>query len=172
VRANLFLLIAAACAIGCAPRIAGGPADAAGVRPIDRVDLFVRNAAREFVELSATRRVRGGSVTWSVQRYDGRLRPIGRAEEHTDMVVRMLESFDMWALNAPDAPGAACRTVKGRRNCAITFNDYSLVMKVERGREIRVQRYTGLERSTANQTARALADFVFAWARQHGGTRR
>jgi len=85
------------------------------------------------------------------------------------MVVRLLNSFDIWALNAPDAPGAACRTVLGERSCSITFNDYSLVMRVQRGREVRVQRYTGLEKSTSNRSARALGDFVFEWARQREG---
>ena len=85
------------------------------------------------------------------------------------MVVQMLNSFDIWALNAPDAPGAACRTVLGQRSCNITFNDYSLVMQVQRGREVRVQRYTGLEKRTSNQSARALGDFVFAWARKRDG---
>ena len=85
------------------------------------------------------------------------------------MVERMLRSFDIWALNAPDAPGAACRTVLGQRSCAITFNDYSLVMQVQRGREVRVQRYTGLEKSTSNRSARELADFIFAWARMREG---
>lgn len=56
-------------------------------------------------------------------------------------------------------------TVRGGRTCSITVNDYSLVMRVQRGRDVRVQRYTGLEHSTGNPTARALADFVFAWAR-------
>ena len=144
------------------------PAAAAKVsvaRPIDRLDLFVRNAAHEFVELSATRHVRGGEVTWYVQRYDGRLRPLGPAEEETEMVVRMLNSFDLWALNDPDAPGAACRTVLGQRSCSITFNDYSLVMQVQSGRDVRVQRYTRLEKTTSNRSARALGDFVFEWAR-------
>ena len=85
------------------------------------------------------------------------------------MVERMLSSFDIWALNAPDAPGAACRTVLGQRSCSITFNDYSLVMQVQRGREVRVQRYTRLEKSTSNRSARALGDFVFAWARMREG---
>ena len=86
------------------------------------------------------------------------------------MVVRMLNAFDIWALNAPDAPGAACRTVMGERSCSITFNDYSLVMRVQSGQEVRVQRYTGLEKSKSNQSARALGDFVFEWARNRGGS--
>ena len=169
-RRSLCLLICAACCIGCTnrakPAVAPESAEALVAPPIDRVDLFVRNAAREFVELTATRHARGSTVTWSVQRYDGRLRPIGPPVQDTDMVERMLSSFDIWALNAPDAPGAACRTVMGERSCAITFNDYSLVMRVQSGRKVRVQRYTGLEKSTSNRSARALGDFVFAWARE------
>lgn len=142
--------------------------------------LFVRNAAREAVELTLTRDARGNTVTLVRPDYDGRRRPwrrsgrvldsIGPDEQDTDnMAVRMLNSFDIWALNAPDAPGAACRTVIGQRSCSITFNDYSLVMRVQRGREVRVQRYTGLEKSTSNPSARALGDFVFAWARKREG---
>ena len=170
-RRGVCLLICAACCIGCTSRakpnaVPAAPAEALAPPVIDRVDLFVRNAARQFVELTATRHLRGSTVTWYVQRYDGRLRPIGRAEQDTDMVVQMLSSFDIWALNAPDAPGAACRTVLGQRSCSITFNDYSLVMRVQSGRKVRVQRYTGLEKSTSNPSARALGDFVFAWARK------
>lgn len=173
-RGSLWLLICAVSCIGCAGRAKPNapptaPAEAAVAPPIDRVDLFVRNAAREFVELTLTRDTHGSTVTWYVQRFDGRLRPIGPREQDTEMAVEMLSSFDIWALNAPNARGAACRTVLGQRSCAITFNDYSLVMQVQRGKEVRVQRYTGLEKSTANQSARALGDFLFAWARKRDG---
>jgi hypothetical protein len=166
--------LALASCIGCTHRakpnaLPATPAEAFVAAPIDRLDLFVRNAARQAVELTLTRDTRGSAVTWYVQRYDGRQRPIGSAEEDTEMVVLMLNSFDIWALNAPDAPGAACKTVRGRRTCAITFNDYSLVMRVQRGGEVRVQRYTGLEKRMSNQAARALGDFVFAWARKREG---
>ena len=164
--------LAAVCSIGCTtrakPNAPAASADAVVAAPIDRLDLFVRNAAREFVELSATREVRRDIVSWRVQRYDGQLRPIGPAVQDTDMAVRLLDSFDIWALNAPDAPGAACKTVRGQRSCSITFNDYSLVMRVQRGRQVRVQRYTGLEKSTSNPSARSLGDFVFAWAQTSG----
>ena len=168
--AGIGAALALACGIGCTNRakpnaLPAAPAEAAVAAPIDQLDLFVRNAAREAVELSVTRKTRGSTVTWHVQRYDGRRRPIGPAEQDTDMVERLLNAFDLWALNAPDAPGAACRTVLGQRSCSITFNDYSLVMRVQRGRDVRVQRYTGLEKSTSNRSARELADFVFAWAR-------
>ena len=173
-RRSLCVLICAACCIGCTNRakpnaLPATPAEALVAPPIDRLDLFVRNAAREAVELTLTRDTRGSTVTWYVVRSDGRRRPIGPAEQDTDMVVRLLNSFDIWALNAPDAPGAACKTVMGQRSCSITFNDYSLVMRVQRGREVRVQRYTGLEKSKSNRSARALGDFVFAWARMREG---
>ena len=189
-RRSLCLLICAASFIGCTTRarpavapasdealrrdkpkaLPAAPAEASVTPPIDRVDLFVRNAAREAVELTLRRDTRGSTVTWYVVRYDGRRRPVGPPEQDTDMVVRMLNAFDIWALNAPDAPGAACRTVMGERSCSITFNDYSLVMRVQSGQEVRVQRYTGLEKSKSNQSARALGDFVFEWARNRGGS--
>ena len=172
-RRSLCVLVCAACCIGCinraTPNAPAAPAEASVAPPIDRLDLFVRNAAREAVELTLTRDTRGSTVTWSVLWSDGRRRPLGPAEQNTDMVVRMLNSFDIWALNAPDAPGASCRTVLGQRSCSITFNDYSLVMRVQSGRQVRVQRYTGLEKRTSNRSARALGDFVFAWARMRDG---
>lgn len=177
-RRSLCLLICAACCIGCTSRAqphvpAAAAAETFAAPPIDRLDLFVRNAAREAVELTVTRDSRGSTVTLARPAYDGRRRTLLDArrpgEPKTDMVVRMLTSLDIWALNAPDAPGAACRTVMGQRSCAITFNDYSLVMRVQRGREVRVQRYTRLEKSTSNRSARALGDYVFDWARKREG---
>ena len=173
-RRGLCLLICAACCVGCAARaksdiLPAAAAEASVTPPFDSLDLFVRNAAREAVALNLTRKSRGGTETWYVRRYDWRQRPLGPAEQATDMAVRMLNTFDLWALNDPDAPGAACRTVMGQRSCSITFNDYSLVMRVQRGRQVRVQRYTRLEKSTSNPSARALADFVFAWARMLEG---
>jgi hypothetical protein len=91
---------------------------------------------------------------------------VGPAPLDAEMVRAMLDSFDVWAMNAPDAPGAACKTVLRIRRCYPTFKDYSLVMRVESGGEIRVQRYTGLQKNTSNRSARALGDFVLAWARQ------
>ena len=190
-RRALCLVICAVCCIGCTNRakpavapesdaafrrgtpnaLPAPPAEELAAPPIDRLDLFVRNAADEAVQLTLTRNTRAGTVTWSVLRSDWRGRPLGPVEQDTDTVVGMLNSFDIWALNAPDAPGAACRTVMGQRSCYITFNDYSLVMRVQSGRKVRVQRYTGLERSTSHRVARALADFVFAWARRKASDR-
>ena len=177
-RRSLCVLICAACSIGCTNRaqpnaLSAAPAEALVAPPIDRLDLFVRNAARDAVELTMTRDAGERTVTLVRPAYDGRRRvvldSIGPAEQDTELVLPTLDSFDVWALNAPDAPGAACKTVMGQRSCSITFNDYSLVMRVQSGREVRVQRYTGLEKSTANRSARALADFVFAWARKREG---
>jgi len=171
---RLCLLICLACCIRCTGRakpntLPVAPAAAVAAPTIDRLDLFVRNAAREAVQLTLVRDTRGGTVTWHVLRQDERGRPLGPVEQDTDMAVRLLNSFDVWALNEPDAPGAACRTVMGERSCSITFNDYSLVMRVQSGQEVRVQRYTRLEKSTSNRSARALGDFVFAWARMRDG---
>lgn len=183
-RRKLCVLIAAACCIGCSNRAAPNVAPAAPgealVSPrFDRLDVFVRNAAREAVELTLTRDARGTTILLVRPDYDERQRAwrrsgtvldsIGPAEQGTDVNVRMLHSFDIWGLNAPDAPGGACRTVMGQRSCSITLNDYSLVMRVQRGREVRAQRYTGLEKSTSNGSARALADFIFTWARKREG---
>ena len=179
-RRSLCLLICAACCIGCTNRarpnaLPAAPAEALVAPRIDRLDLFVRNAAREAVELTLTRDARGSTVTLVRPAYDGRRRmvldSIGPAGQDPEMVLPMLDSFDIWAMNAPDAPGAACKTVRGQRSCSITFNDYSLVMRVQSGRQVRVQRYTGLEKSTSNRSARALGDFVFAWARKREGRR-
>jgi hypothetical protein len=139
--------------------------------PIDRLLIFVRDL-NEDVTLHLTRNAGGSTVVLFRQASPGRPRIVldsvgpGPKSQEPEEIRAMLASFDVWALNEPNAPGAACRTVNGQRSCAITLQDYSLVMQVERGGEIRVQRYTGLERSTSNKSARALADFVFAWARK------
>jgi hypothetical protein len=76
----------------------------------------------------------------------------------------------VWAMADPDAPGAACRTYQGQWTCSPTVNDYSLVMRVIIGGVTRNQRYTRLNESASNQRARALGDFVLAWARKREGT--
>lgn len=81
-------------------------------------------------------------------------------------LVAMADSFDIWALNAPNAPGAACQTVAGQRNCIIVHRDYSIVMRIRRGNRERVQRYTGLGYERSRHAARALGDFILAWARE------
>jgi hypothetical protein len=138
--------------------------------PIDRLFIFVRKWPTEDVQLTLIRDAGESTVTLFRQARDGRPRivldSIGPAREDADMVVAMLASFDIWAMNAPNAAGAACRTVYGERYCAATIEDYSLVMRVESGDEVRVQRYTQLEKRTSSRSARALGDFVLEWARK------
>lgn len=168
------LLIYAACCIGCTDSPTS-PDAAFDSPPIDRLFIFVRDWANEYdVTLALIRADDKSTVTlYRHATPEGRPRTvldsIGPFQKDPQIVREMLNSFDVWALNAPDAPGAACRTVKDQRSCAITSNDYSLVMRVESGAEVRVQRYTGLEKSTASRPARGLADYVLAWARKSEG---
>lgn len=141
--------------------------------PIDRLFIYARNWPSEEVELALIRNAGESTVTLFLPAREDHPRivldSIGPGAEEPEEVRTMLASFDIWALNAPNAPGAACRTVNGQRSCNPTFNDYSLVMRVESGGKVRVQRYTHLELSTAVPSARALADFVLAWARTYEG---
>ena len=96
---------------------------------------------------------------------------IGPIPTDPERVRQLLTSFDVWELNAPNSRGAACTTYRGERQCKLTVNDYSVVMEVVRRRNTRVQRYTGLEQDTSlsaprRRSARALGDFIFAWARE------
>ena len=138
--------------------------------PIDRLFIFARNWPDDYVELSLIRDAGGSTLVLFRPYREGHPRTvidsIGPGATEPEEVHTMLASFDIWAMKAPDAPGAACRTVNGQRSCAISWEDYSLVMRVESGGKVRVQRYTGLEKSTGNPSARALADFVLAWARE------
>ena len=166
VRRGLRLLICAAFSLGC-----GSEPTSSESPPIDRLLIYARNSTEE-VEIAIIRNAGQSTVTLFIPARAEHPRivldSIGPLPEDTEEVRELLASFDVWALNAPNAPGAACRTVNGQRSCAITFNDYSLVMQVESGGKVRVQRYTGLEKSTGNPTARALADYVLAWARTVG----
>lgn len=125
------------------------------------------------MELTLVQRLGRSTLTLFRPARDGRprilLNAIGSGEQDAERVRAMLDSFDIWAMNAPDAAGAACRTVLGQRSCRPTVKDYSLVMRVESGREVRVQRYTRLEKSTSSRSARALGDFVLEWARKREG---
>jgi hypothetical protein len=94
------------------------------------------------------------------------LESIGPTRKDAAEIVALLDSFDIWAMNAPDAAGASCRTERGRRKCVIAHNDYSVVMLVAGGGQVRVQRYIGLEQRTSSESARALGDYILAWARK------
>ena len=168
VRRGLCCLLVVVGVIGCAPLPPGPPAPASGPPRIDRLFIFVRDWPTYDVELQLVRRAGKSTVTLFRQARNGRPRivldTIGPRATDVDEIRAMLDSFDVWALNAPNAPGAACSTVKRQRSCRATHDDYSIVMRVEAGREVRVQRYTNLKASTSNETARALGDFVLAWA--------
>lgn len=141
--------------------------------PITRLFIFVRDWPNDYVELALTREAVGSTLVFFRPPGDGRPRTvidsIGPGAIEPPEIGTMLASFDIWAMNAPNAPGAACRTVNGERSCAITWNDYSLVMRVESGDDFRVQRYTGLETSAGNRDARELGDFILAWVRRIEG---
>lgn len=164
--------ILAVAGIGCRD---AEPTSPTASPPITRLFIFARNSwTAEDVTLALIRTADGSTVTlFRDATVDGRPRTvldsIGPFQEDPPIVRELLTSFDVWALNAPNAPGAACRTVNGHRTCNITSYDYSVVMLVESGGQVRVQRYTGLERSTGNPSARALGDFVLAWARRSEG---
>ena len=162
--------IAAAFCLGCTVATPTEPERPTPDTPIHRFLLYARNWPVEEVELALVRDTGGSTVTLFRPARDGNPRivldSVGPSSADAEEVRVMLDSFDVWELNAPNAPGAACRTVDGQRSCAITSNDYSLVMQVERGWDVRVQRYTGLESSMGSRQARALGDYVLAWARR------
>jgi hypothetical protein len=166
-RRYLTVAIWVACCIGCS-NSPSSPARSSA--RIDRLFIYARNWPTEEVELALIREGGQSTVTLFRPARDGRPRfvldSIGPSPNDAEDVRAMLESFDVWTLNAPNAPGAACRTVNGQRSCFPTFNDYSVVMRVESGGEVRVQRYTRLETTAGNREARGLGDFVLAWARK------
>ena len=170
-RVHVCLLIFAACCLGCTHRL-----DSQTLHPVDRFFIFARNWPTEEVELILKRDHGATTVILFRPARDKRPRilldSIGPVRNDPDIVREMFASFDVWALNAPNAPGAACTTRNGTRKCVPKWKDYSVAMRVERGGEVRVQRYTGLEKKKGNPSARALGDFVLAWARQVESRRR
>ena len=156
--------------VGCATRRADTVAPEAGSPAYDQIDIFVRNWPDDIVEFALVRKNGMTTVTLVRPAYDRQPRivvdSVGPMIAYAPMVASLLDSFDLWAMNAPNAAGAACTTVAGQRNCVITTRDYSLVMQVKRGGKIRVQRYTGLAIRPRSPKARALGDFLLAWARQ------
>ena len=138
--------------------------------PIDRLLIFVRNWPTEYVELALTRDAAGVTLVLFHPPGDGQPRvvidSIGPGATEPAEIRDLLANFDVWALNAPFAPGAACTGVDEDRSCAITSNDYSVVMLVESGDQVRVQRYTRLDSSNSGSRARALGDYVLEWVRR------
>ena len=173
-RAGPVVLICAAFWLGCSTAEPLSPDPQIPDPPIHRFLLYARNWPTEEVELALVREIGGSTVTLFRPARDGRPRvvldSIGPSPTDVEEVRAMLDSFDIWALNEPNAPGAACRTVDGQRSCAITWNDYSVVMQVERGWDVRVQRYTHLELGTSSASVRALGNYVLEWARRREGS--
>lgn len=97
---------------------------------------------------------------------------IGPQEDPPAEIVEIVSTFNVWAMADSNAVGGACSTKTGHWACEPTFRDYSLVLGVETAGTGRSQRYTGLNESTGNATARALGDFVFAWSRRRAGSAR
>lgn len=181
VRRGACLLICAASFLGCssARRNAAttSPAEAFVSPSIERLAVVVLGE-KESARLTVTRADGLSTVVLERLPRDGRrqavLDSIGPAQLEPQMVSEMLKSFDLWALNAPNARGAACRTHNGERKCAITSNDYSVVMEVVSRGKVRAQRYTGLEKSESSavdgrRSARALGDYLLEWARRSEG---
>jgi hypothetical protein len=176
-RRGLYLLFIAASGIACSNTLKenghSSSPSALVAPPFDSLAIVVFNRPMETVRLIVARE--GGNSTTTLVRLPGAkqsaslLDSIGPVRKDPEMVRELLKTFDLWALNAPNAPGAACTTVYGERSCMISKNDYSIVMMVRSGQQIRVQRYIDLESSTANPMARALGDFVLSWAHKRAG---
>lgn len=172
---RLTIALVAACCLGCGDDAPTSLDEGLASPSIDRLYIFARNWPDEDVTLVLIRDAGQSTMSLFRQEHEGQPRVVldsigpGPLDAEREEIRTLLASFDVWALNAPNAPGAACQTVNGARTCYPTFEDYSLVMRVESGGEVRVQRYTGLEKSTAVPSARALADFVLGWARRHDG---
>jgi hypothetical protein len=94
---------------------------------------------------------------------------IGPQDNPPAEIVEIVSTYNVWAMTDSNAAGGACSTRTGQWVCKLTVRDYSLVLGVESGGTSRAQRYTGLNESTGNRTARALGDFVFAWSRKRAG---
>ena len=157
----------AACCVACSNSTSPEPVAA---KEIDQLFVFVRDWPNEYVEIDFKRT--GGQSRLLMYRPPQPgiprvlLDSIGPSADDPPEIVQLLQDFNVWALADSNAVGAACNTKQGGWVCNPTFEDYSLVMQVTRRGQTRSQRYTSLERSTSNRTARALGDFVFAWSRK------
>ena len=154
------------------------------ISDIDRMRIFVRNwpseTVSEYVQIEYER-IDGRSMLLMYrppQPATGELpaKPrvlldsIGPQEDPPAEIVEIVNTFNVWAMADSNAVGAACSTKTGQWVCHPTFGDYSLVLGVESGGTRRSQRYTGLDRITGNDAARALGNFVFAWSRRRAGS--
>ena len=140
---------------------------------LDSMIIVVLNRPVETVRLTVVRH--GGASITTLTRMPGQGRPgelldsIGPVRGDPEMVRELHRRFDIWAMNEANAPGASCTTVAGQRNCVVVDDDYSVVMMVRSGPQVRVQRYIDLHSSASSRQARALGDFILAWAHERGG---
>jgi hypothetical protein len=155
---------------GCGNGQSTAPAPSNATGPIDRLLVFARDWPNEYVEIDFKRDANGRTLVMFSPPHGGQPRvlldSVGPATDDPPEIVELLSRFDVWAMADSNATGAACNTSKGYWNCKATSNDYSLVMQVIRGGVSRSQRYTNLHAGTANENARALADFMIAWKRK------
>ena len=169
--------------LGCGDPHHTAPQPSLAVADIDHMRIFVRNwpseTVSEYVQVDF-QRIGGQSMLVlyrPAQPATGALPAeprvlldsIGPQDDPPPEIVEIVRSFDVWAMADSNAAGAACSTRTGEWVCHPTFRDYSLVLGVESGGTARSQRYTGLEAWSANRSARALGDFVFAWSRKRAG---
>ena len=171
---RMWLMLCMSCLCACASRAEPGAQQTAAARPfrappIDSLFIYARRPTEEVV-FSLRRKDGGSRMELLRPARDGKparvLAASGPGAPDAEEVVTMLRTFDVWSLNAPNAPGASCRTVKGQRKCIIAFQDYSIVMLVSSRGRVRVQRYIGLDEEGGHAGARALGDYLLAWAQQ------
>ena len=164
------LILVAACSPRSERSVQPSSSRAGASPPLDSMIIVVLNRPIETVRLTVARD-RGASIT-TLTRMPAPGRPgalldsIGPVTEDPEMVRELLRTFDVWAMNESNAPGASCTTVDGLRNCIVVDDDYSIVMMVRSGQHVRVQRYIDLHSRTASRQARALGDFILAWAHE------
>ena len=167
----LMVLLFASCGDSTSPERVSPPLAAS---EIDRLAIFVRNWPDDYVEIDFRRQ--NGTSTLVLFRPPQPgvprvlLDSIGPVTADPEEIVELLNTFNVWAMADSNAAGAACSTRSGQWVCNITSNDYSVVMLVQSGGVSRAQRYTRLEASTSNRTARALGDYVFAMMREREGS--
>ena len=165
------LALCASCSSATSPARVSPPLAAS---EIDRLLVFVRDWPDDYVEIDFRRQAGGSTLIVYRPPQPGvpriLLDSIGPGTEDPPEIVELLDTYNVWALADSNAAGAACSTRSGAWVCNPTFQDYSLVMAVESGGTTRAQRYTRLDESAGNKTARALGDYVFAMMRKREGS--
>ena len=171
---TIAVIVGVMCCFGCTDSSPVQPDTRVPASSIERLQIYVRGWPIDEVELDMN--VVEGQRRLILYRpaRDGQpellLASISPDMKEWENVDALLQSYDVWELANPDAPGAACRTYKGQPTCNPTFNDYSIAMRVIVGGVTRNQRYTRLDGDNSAHVARAMGDFVLAWAREREGS--